>query len=118
MQASLARIAEASCAQSDAAGQWRAYSMTSAGHAIRCRISVSAAGTITSGTCCVPGANYPVQSGNVSLANSALCKFTGAIRFGGLANTVSHATMSRDKTVVEGLGRYSAGQFVVSLVKI
>ena len=29
-----------------------------------------------------------------------------------------HATMSRDKTVVEGLGTYSGGQFVFSMVKI
>ena len=112
-------IAEASCLQGNAAGQWMAYSVNSAGQGVYCRISVSTAGTITSGACTLAsGGSFPVQSGNVRLANSVLCTFTGSIRFNNLTNTVVHATMSREKTVVEGLGRYSGGQFVFSMVKI
>jgi hypothetical protein len=112
-------VAEASCLQGNAAGQWMAYSMNSAGQGVNCRILVSATGTITSGSCTATGSgSFPVQSGSVRLANSVLCTFTGSIRFNGLTNTVRHATMSRDKTVVEGLGSYSGGQFVFSMVKI
>lgn len=111
--------ASAACTQADAKGSWQAYSTNSAGVRIYCKLSVNAAGTIANSVCTATnGLTAPFSSAKITLFSGPACTFKGSFRIGAELNTVRHATMTRDKLAIEGVGTYPGGSFSFSLIRL
>lgn len=108
----------AACTQSEVAGVWQAYSINSEVYWVRCRISVNSVGTIANNTCISSiGTSASMTNGRIRLSAGSTCTYTGSFSLGGLAHAIRHATMSKDKISVQGVGTYSGGSFNFNLTK-
>ena len=114
--------AMAACLQADVAGTWQAYSLGvgDGGSAWTiCRLVVNPRGTAAPTFCTLSnGETVQATRGRLLLRNSANCTFTGEITLGDVPNRIRHATMSRDKNTVEGVGVVTGGIFRFTMTRI
>jgi hypothetical protein len=109
----------AACTQADTKGNWQAYSTNSSGVGIFCKLGVNAAGNIANSICTATnGRSAPFANGKITLFSGPTCTFKGSFRIGSDLNTVTHATMTRDKLVIQGVGAYPGGSFSFSLIRL
>ena len=114
-----AATASAACLLSDAAGVWIGYSYNNTGDWATCRFTIGSTGIVAPTTCKgSSGETAAFTNGKLTLASGPLCIFTGSFILGGEANTIKHATLSRDKISFEGVGTFADGTFVFSMTKI
>jgi len=120
----LAGSAGANCIQGNLAGFWKLYAASSSGGGVawyKCSLHMTAAGAITAASSCQNnfGQSTPV-TGRVSLANGPNCTFGGSIHqtYTNITDSVTEATMSIDKRSASGVGVFSGGAFIFTMVKV
>jgi len=116
--------ANASCAQGSVAGVWKLYAAVSnvSGETDwnKCSATIAVNGKLSAASCQnSQGGSTPV-TGQVSLSNAANCTYTGTIHqtLTGITDTINEATLSIDKRSASGVGKYSGGGFVFTMVKV
>jgi hypothetical protein len=116
--------AAAACSQANAVGTWKLYSAsasTSGAAWSKCTLVVGAAGAFgASSTCSNDVGQSTGATGHVKLTNGPNCTFTGSLTYklNGAVSTVSEATMALSHQTVSGVGKFSNGEFVFTMVKI
>ena len=109
--------AYAACTNSDRAGTWQVYALWTdnldSGWQ-KCTVKVTSSGSVRSGTPCTEkeagtGATSSgtVQGGTIKLKSN--CKITGNIKVSGCKNTLVEGWISRDATMMSGVGKDCQG---------
>lgn len=112
--------AQAACTQADGAGIWRAFTTGEKDSDIwwlRCTIRVNASGAVGTTSFCIRqnGIKAFSTGGNLTVASS--CVVTGSFTIGGFVENIVDAQLSRDKTVMIGVGRDDDGFFTFTALK-
>jgi hypothetical protein len=116
--------AAAACSQANAVGTWKLYSAgASTNGAVwsKCTLVVGAAGSFGGSSSCSNSVGQSTGvTGHVKLTNGANCTFTGSLTYklGGAVSTVNEATMALSHQTVSGVGTFSNGEFVFTMVKL
>jgi hypothetical protein len=116
--------ASAACSQANAIGTWKLYSAgASTNGAVwsKCTLVIAAGGAFGGSSVCSNSVGQSTgASGHVRLSNAANCTFAGSLTYklGGAVSTVNEATMALSHQTVTGVGTFSNGEFVFTMVKI
>ncbi len=107
----------AGCTGSDRAGTWQIYALWTDGFESgwsKCTIKVTSGGNVKSGTTCTDkeagtGATSSgnVQGGTIKLKSN--CKISGNIKVAGCRNTITEGWISKDATMMSGVGKDCEG---------
>jgi hypothetical protein len=114
--------ASAACTQANIAGRWNVYTFSVNGGQpawVRCRIIVSATGSVTNTTCTAhTGQSLPLTGAHIDLTGAPICVYGGGFSLAGSANQLRHLTLSLDKQTASGVGvAPPAGAFTIEMVK-
>jgi hypothetical protein len=114
--------ASAACTQANIAGRWNIYvSGLNGGVAswVRCRIIVSATGSVANTTCNAhTGQPLPLTGAQINLTGAPICVYQGSFNLAGSANQLRHMTLSLDKQTASGAGfQPGVGAFTVQMIK-
>src|SRR5512134_1567623 len=117
----LTHSAIADCVQIDIAGRWQMYAtvlQSPTPHWVNRDLTVTPAGAISSSSCDSPvPQNLEISSGEIKIADTTNCVFTGRFELGGTPNGIQHATLSPDKSVASGVGASSDAYFTFTMIR-
>jgi hypothetical protein len=122
--AAIALPASATCSGTDTIGTWRLYSASAnynGAYWTKCTLVVTQGGKIGGASTCSNSAGQSTGvTGSVVLTAPASCMLKGSVRYtlGGAVSTVNEATMSEDKKSVAGVGTFSGGGFLFTMMRI
>jgi hypothetical protein len=116
--------AAAACSQANAVGTWKLYSASAStdGDAwSKCTLVVGAAGAFGGSSTCSNNLGQSTGvTGHVKMTNGPNCTFIGSLTYNlnGAVSTVTEATMAQNHETVSGVGTFSNGEFVFTMVKL
>jgi hypothetical protein len=116
--------ASATCIEANLTGFWKLYAASSSGSGVawyKCSLYMTTTGAITSASSCQNNFSQSTPvTGRVSLASGPNCTFVGSIHqtYTGITDSVTEATMSIDKRTASGVGIFSGGAFIFTMVKV
>ncbi len=85
---------------------------------VNCNLALGEGGAISSGSCDSPEQkNFGITLGEITIADTTNCVFSGYFEFEGSPVRVEHATLSPEKTVMAGAGAFTRGFFTFTMVK-
>jgi hypothetical protein len=117
----LPHSARADCVQSDVEGRWQVYANVSeqkTAHWLTCKLFITKDGFVAEGRCDGPNVqNLQIKFGEIEIADTANCTFTGYFGADDTMSRVHHATLTPEKSVGSGVGGYADGFFTFTMIK-